>query len=201
MNNSMIRTLGILVAIVLVVGGFWWWASSTSMNISWLPFVGKKAVQETATTTEQVATTTTGVRVSRSNSDVASIVSTIPEASRFATLFVSSGVRTEVSGKGPYTIFVPTNGAFSQLSPGTLDGMNTAERKKMVQYHVVSGRAVDTDALESGTIVALSGDPLNFDVRDSDQIARVNSGIIMEAYTGKNGVVYLINSVLIPPGI
>lgn len=200
MSTNLNRFLIVAAVLLVLVAGFWWWASTTSIYIPWLPFGSKNVGAEHVATTTGEEPAQGGVpRTTRANSDVASIVSTIPEASRFATLFVSTGVRSQVSGNGPYTIFVPTNSAFTQLSPGTLENMNAADRKRMVQYHVVPGRAIDTDALESGNIEALSKDMLNFDVRDPDEIARVNSAIIMQAYNGKNGVVYLVNNVLVPP--
>ena len=128
-----------------------------------------------------------------------SIAEGLPDATRFSALLASTGVAAMLKGKGPYTIFVPTDRAMRELPASMLSSMTPAELKRLVEYHVVMGRAIDVDAVDSGTVQALSGDTLNLSVQEGDQSARVNSSVVLEGYTTKNGIVYLINSVLLPP--
>ena len=109
------------------------------------------------------------------------------------------GIKATIQGVGPYTVFVPTDGAFSLLESGTIANMSAAEKKRLVQYHVVSGRAIDPDAVKSGQIMALSKDVLNFEVSTTDKTARVNNSFFIKAYQGRNGIVYLVSAVLLPP--
>ena len=139
------------------------------------------------------------VAQSRVATDVPSIAEGLPDATRFSALLAQTGVAALLKGKGPYTIFVPTDRALRELPSGTLENMTAAQIKRLVEYHVVMGRAIDVDAVDTGTVQALSGDALNFSLQTGDQSARVNSSIVLEGYTTKNGIVYLINSVLLPP--
>lgn len=138
------------------------------------------------------------VAESHPSNDVASLAQGIPEAVRFAALLKSTGVEQELGSLASYTIFVPTDRAI-RLQAAELNGMSTNELKRFVRYHVVAGRAVDVNAVDSGTIQALSKDALNFSVQSGDESARVNSATVLQAYKGKNGVVYVINEALLPP--
>lgn len=187
-NNTMNPwVLGVL-AVVIIVGGVWLWNRDNS---------GLGGSDETATTTDSTLTPIT--QESRTSSDIASILDDIPEASTFTSLFRSSGVAASLSSTGIYTVFVPTNSAFALLPKGYLSGLSPTQEKRLVQYHVVSGKKLDIDAVNSGRITALSKDMLNFLVIDSGYNVQVNSSYAIKSYTAKNGIVYVINGVLIPP--
>jgi len=135
----------------------------------------------------------------RQATNVTTLAESLPDATRFATLLQTTGVGAMLSAGEPYTVFVPTDRALRQLPSGTIENMSAAQLKRLVQYHVVVGRAIDVDAVDSGTVQALSKDLLNLSINPGDQSARVNSSVVLEEYKGKNGIVYLINSVLLPP--
>lgn len=134
---------------------------------------------------------------SRVGSDVVSIAENITGASTFGSWLVSTGVGAQIRGAGPYTIFVPTDKAISTLPAGTFTNLSSAERRRFVQYHVISGRAVDVDAQISGGIAALSGDALNFS--NINNIPMVGSAIVIAEYKASNGIVYLVSGALVPP--
>jgi uncharacterized surface protein with fasciclin (FAS1) repeats len=193
-NNTGAWIAGVLVVLVLLGLGYWYFYGRTEAPAT--------EVEQQATTTPQANNTNTQNAVAREDrvsSDVASVVASIPEASRFAALFSSTGVSASVGASGTYTIFVPTDGAFNLLVPGTLDGLTAAERKRIIQYHVVSGKKLDIDAINTGNIMSLSKDALNFQVSDAGTSVQVNSSFAIKAYQAKNGIVYLINGVLLPP--
>jgi uncharacterized surface protein with fasciclin (FAS1) repeats len=135
----------------------------------------------------------------RQATTVTSIAEALPDATRFATLLQNTGVDKLLAKGQPYTVFVPTDRAMRELPPTMLSNMTPAELTRFVEYHVVVGRAIDVNAVDSGTVQSLAKDVLNFSINPGDQSARVNSSVVIEAYKGKNGIVYLINSVLIPP--
>jgi uncharacterized surface protein with fasciclin (FAS1) repeats len=130
---------------------------------------------------------------------ITAIAEGLPDATRFGTLLETSGVAAQLKGASSYTVFVPTDRALRLLQEGTLGNMNEVQLKRFVQYHVVVGRTIDVNATDSGTVQALSNDMLNFSLRSGDKSARVNNSIVLQAYKGKNGIVYLINNALIPP--
>jgi uncharacterized surface protein with fasciclin (FAS1) repeats len=134
----------------------------------------------------------------RPSDTVLTLAQHLSGASRFAELLSTPGIATQLKGPGPYTIFVPTNAAFGLLPPGTITKLSKSALLRLVEYHVVVGRAVDGTAQVSGTMQALSRDALNFSF-GPDHVPMVNSAIMVIKYNAKNGVVYLIDSVLIPP--
>jgi uncharacterized surface protein with fasciclin (FAS1) repeats len=139
------------------------------------------------------------VAENRQATTVSSIAENLPDATQFASLLQSTGVDKLIASGQPYTVFVPTDRAMHRLPPGMLSGMSAAQLKRLIEYHVVAGRAIDVNAVDSGQITALSKDALNFSINPGDQSARVNSSVVLEAYRGKNGVVYLVDNVLLPP--
>lgn len=189
MNENKGIWLGGLALLIVAVLGLWWFSASKSAGIL--------GVDNAATSTSGTKTNTPVSKVDRSSSDVVSIAQSISGASVFGGWLNSSGVAAQITGKGPYTIFVPTDAAVAKLKAGTFTNLSAAGKKRFVQYYIVKGRAIDADAQVSGTIPALSGDDLNFD--NTNNIAMVNSGIITAQYKGSNGIVYVINTVLVPP--
>ncbi len=173
-----------IVVIVLIILGIWWWA-----------LAGPMGSNQTASSTPEAVTGTVSVQT-RSASTVGAVVASIPNASRFAALFASTGVAGSLTNKGPYTIFVPSNAAMGATN---LSGYSSMQLKRLVQYHVVVGKKLDLDAVSSGTYVALSKDPLNFNVQPQTGVAYINSSYTLSEYKASNGIVYVISAVLVPP--
>jgi uncharacterized surface protein with fasciclin (FAS1) repeats len=113
-------------------------------------------------------------------------------------MFTGTGVGATLGAKGPYTVFVSTDAGFSLLPAGTVSRMTAAEKKRFVQYSIVSGRALDINAVNSGSVKTLSGDTLNFHV-GSTGLVQVNSSYALGAYKTSNGIVYVLNQPLLPP--
>jgi uncharacterized surface protein with fasciclin (FAS1) repeats len=196
MNENKGMWIWIVGIIVVVALGIWWLAASQNVDISggfFSQFLGSSAP---SSTTNQ--TTTTSGQQQQVSGDVVAVAEHLSGASTFATWLSSTGVGAQVTGKGPYTIFVPTDGAISQLPAGTFSNLSAAQKKRFVQYHVVVGREIDASAQTAGTIQALSGDALNFSY-GTNKIPMVDNAIIITQYKASNGVVYLVDNVLIPP--
>lgn len=199
MDQNRTRDIWIgVIALIIIAGlGIWWLSSANQSNGS------INATMATSTATSTAATSSAQniqepQAVNRGSQTVAAIAENISGASEFASLLTSTGVAAQLKGPGPYTVFVPTDGAFSQLPAGTISGLSAAAKKRFVEYSIVSGRAVNVTAEFSGSIQALSGDALNFSF-NATNIPMVNSGILITEYKASNGVVYLIDNVLIPP--
>ncbi len=194
-NNTWGWVVGVII-VLLVILGLWWLVSAN-------PATDNNGI---ATTTPQTATTTnTGtnpapvVSETRTSSTVAAIAASLTGSSNFEALLVSTGVAATLAGKGPYTLFIPTDSAYASLTPGTLSQATAAQKKRIAQYAVVSGKALDIDAVSSGTYAALSKDMLNFQVNLQKSTVMVNSGTAIRQYKASNGIVYVINAVLVPP--
>ena len=120
---------------------------------------------------------------------------------------------TTLKGKGPFTVFAPTNAAFGKLPAGTVEGLlkpeNKAQLAKILTYHVVSGNldaAAVLAAIESGNgkavLTTVSGGKLtgsieNGKVKLTDEAG--NSAFVTTVdLKGTNGVVHVIDGVLLP---
>ena len=160
--------IGIIALIVIVGLGIWWLASNSTPAANSTTATTTAATTTAATTTAQPPQT-----INRQSDTVLAIAESLSGTSEFTSLLTSSGVSAQLRGPGPYTIFVPTNGAFSQLPNGTISGLTAAGKKRLVEYHVISGRAINGTAVSSGSVQALSGDALNFSF-GTDNIPMVN---------------------------
>ncbi|MEK7108825.1 MAG: fasciclin domain-containing protein [Patescibacteria group bacterium] len=194
-NNNTWGWVAGTVVVILVILGIWWYVSANPA-----PAGG------TATTTPEVATTTGtgagGVAVSkeiRTSSTVAQVVASLSGSSNFQSLLVSTGAVASLTGKGPYTLFIPTNAAYASLTPGTIAKMTAAQKLRLAQYAIVTGKRLDIDAVSSGRYTALSKDPINFQVNLEDGSVLVNSGTVLRQYKASNGIVYVMDAVLVPP--
>jgi uncharacterized surface protein with fasciclin (FAS1) repeats len=189
-SKDTVKWISIIVIVVLVGIGLWWLMGQQS------------ALQGVTNNPNATSTTENGsagsVTVQNTPGTVANVIADIQNAGRFSQLLSQTGVGATLTGKGPYTVFVATDGAFGRLVPGTVNSLSAAELKRLVQYHIVVGRKLDADAVQSGQIQALSKDTLNFNVAAGNKVY-VNSGYVLSAYNASNGIVYVINSVLVPP--
>ena len=175
---------------MLIALGLWWVSSNQSVNSA-----TDMATSTAATTTTSSAT---GPAVSDMSGDtVNAIVASLSGVSEFQSLYSSTGVSAMVTAGGKYTVFVPLDTAFSNVTKGTISKMTAAQLKRLVEYQVISGKEVTVGTQTLGSVQTLSGDPLNFS--DTNNIPMVNSAIVVAEYKGSNGMVYVINDVLIPP--
>lgn len=119
-----------------------------------------------------------------------------------------SGLTDQASGKGPYTVFAPTNDAFDKLPTGTFDElMKPAAKSKLVKvlaYHVVKGKLKAADLQDGQKLKTLTGGTLTVN-KEGETVTIVdgagNSATINQAdIEATNGVVHSVDSVLMPAG-
>ena len=179
-----------LIGIFAVVLFIWWVSGNQA----------PAAPGSEGTTTAQQAVTGSKGAPSKTvaGTDIVSVAAGISNGSTFSSWLKSTGVASELSAKGTYTLFLPTNASIAQLPAGTFKNLSAAGQKRFVENHIISGKVIDVNAQVSSTIWTLSGDPLNFTRRDG-QPTLVGSSVIVAQYKASNGVVYVISGVLIPP--
>ncbi len=121
----------------------------------------------------------------------------IPGASTFVSLLDETGVTSELSASGTYTFFVPTNAAFAASPLGPLSSMSFADKKRLAEFHIVSGKMMSLDAVKSGYMTMLSRDDLNLNVFDVPNVE--SNSHVVATYRVSDGNIYLIDIVLQPP--
>ncbi len=105
-----------------------------------------------------------------------------------------------VANVGPFTVFAPTDEAFSKLPPGTLDDLMKPENKdklaNILKYHVTTS-ALSEFMLQDGMTLAMANDGKTTIKREGDKIM-INDANVVGSVKASNGMVYVIDKVLLP---
>ncbi len=132
------------------------------------------------------------------------IVATAVEAGSFNTLAAAlraAHLVETLQGKGPFTVFAPTDDAFKKLPAGTLDTLLKPENRQqlasILKYHVVSGRIFASDAVQAGTFKTLLGSSAQLRIRDG-QLYVNGARIVKTDLETTNGVIHVIDEVILP---
>ena len=133
------------------------------------------------------------------------IVETAVAAGSFKTLATAlqaAGLVETLKGKGPFTVFAPTDEAFAKLPAGTLDNLLKPENKEKLKgillYHVVSGRVPSASIKGEAKPATLQGSTL--DVKAGSGGVTVNGAKVVKAdVKATNGVIHVIDAVVLPP--
>jgi uncharacterized surface protein with fasciclin (FAS1) repeats len=139
----------------------------------------------------QTKTTQTIVEVAASNPDFETLVAAIKAA----------GLAETLSGKGPFTVFAPTDDAFAKLPPGTLEDLLKPENKEklvsILTYHVVSGKVKAADVVKLKSATTVNGKAAAVMV-DGSSVKVDAANVVATDIPASNGVIHVIDTVLIP---
>jgi uncharacterized surface protein with fasciclin (FAS1) repeats len=134
------------------------------------------------------------------------IVDTAVAAGPFTTLakaLTAADLVATLKGPGPFTVFAPTDEAFAKLPPGTLDNLlkpeNQAMLRRVLTYHVVAGKTLAADVVKVSSAKAVSGDALSIKV-NSGTVMVDRARVVKTDIAASNGVIHVIDAVLLPPG-
>ena len=134
-----------------------------------------------------------------------SLVTTAVEAGSFKTLAAAlkaAGLVAALEGKGPFTVFAPTDAAFAKLPKGTVASLlkpeNKAKLTAILTYHVVAGRAFSEAVVKTDSVKTLQGRKVRVSVRDGSVFVN-NAKVVATDINASNGVIHVIDSVLMPP--
>jgi len=122
-----------------------------------------------------------------------------PEFSILVDAVVKAGLDSTLANGGPFTIFAPTNAAFedlfSQLGVNGIDDLTAEQLTPILLYHVVNGSVFSTD-LANGIVPTLNGSDLQVDLTNGVMIN--DAEVVQPDVQATNGVIHVINKVLIP---
>jgi len=109
-----------------------------------------------------------------------------------------------LKGEGPFTVFAPTDEAFAKLPEGTVDNLLKPENKellvKILTYHVVSGKVMSGDiAGKKMAVTTVAGPEANIDATDDVMIN--DATVIAADVAASNGVIHVIDTVIMPPAM
>jgi len=148
------------------------------------------------TTAAPPATTTQAA-----SADIVALAKKTPDLSTLVAAVTAGDLATTLQGKGPFTVFAPTNQAFSDIQ-STVDTLlkpaNKADLQKVLTYHVVPGTYTAADLKDGQELTTVQGQKLTVSVNGST--VKVNDATVeMADVNASNGVVHVIDKVLVPP--
>lgn len=139
-----------------------------------------------------------------SQEDKKDIVDTAVSAGSFNTLtkaLQAAGLVDTLKGKGPFTVFAPTDEAFAKLPPGTLEDLLKPENKEKLRailtYHVVPGEVTAAQVVKLKSAKTVNGQMLIIVVKDGTVMVD-NAKVIKTDIMASNGVIHVIDTVLMP---
>ena len=131
------------------------------------------------------------------------IVETAVAAGSFTTLakaLTAAGLVETLKGKGPFTVFAPTDEAFAKLPAGTLEKL-LADKKALVDvltYHVVAGKVMAADVSKLARAKTVQGQEVSVSATGGKVL--INDATVVKADIGaSNGVIHVIDKVILPP--
>jgi uncharacterized surface protein with fasciclin (FAS1) repeats len=136
------------------------------------------------------------------------IVDTAVKAGSFKTLVAAvqaAGLVDTLKGKGPFTVFAPTDDAFAKLPKGTVETLLKPENKKklasILTYHVAAGRydaaRITASKAKQFGLKSVQGSDIAVDLRSGVKVSGAN--VVKTDVAASNGVIHVIDSVIMPP--
>jgi len=137
---------------------------------------------------------------------ITDIVASNPDFSTLLAAVQAADLGDVLAGEGPYTVFAPTNDAFAALPEGTLDTLlkpkNQDQLAAILTYHVVPAEVMAAD-VTSGDVTTVNGEDISISVEGSDVIITDGQGnqamVTQTDIEASNGVIHVIDAVLLPP--
>jgi uncharacterized surface protein with fasciclin (FAS1) repeats len=149
------------------------------------PSAGQSAVQDDESAKDVV-------KVAAGSKDHSTLVAAVKQAELVDAL----------SNAGPFTVFAPVNAAFDKLPAGTVESLMKPESKEklqdILQYHVFVG-SLKTDLMQNGqTLNQVNGGNITITKKDGKVMVN-NSATIIASIPASNGIIHVIDAVLLPP--
>jgi uncharacterized surface protein with fasciclin (FAS1) repeats len=163
------------------------------------------ANNETQSTTEEATAVAGGQSAVQDNESAKDVVKVAGDSKDHTTL-VAAVKQAELvdvlSNAGPFTVFAPTNEAFNKLPKGTVDDLMKPENKEklqdILQYHVYVGN-LKTDMMSDGqTFNQVNSGNITISKKDGKVVVN-NSANIVATIQASNGIIHVIDAVLLPP--
>jgi len=136
--------------------------------------------------------------------DIVDTIAGTPNLSTLAAVIKAAGIADLLKGKGPFTVFAPTDEAFKRLPASAMTNLTKPENReqlvKLLTYHVVPARlaAKDMDGKMFNT-KSLNGKEIEIDADDPGEGIKINKGKVTQPDSAAdNGVIHEINRVLLP---
>ncbi len=139
--------------------------------------------------------------VSFAQISVVDVIVNSPDHNTLEVAVIAAELADDLSGPGPFTVFAPTDAAFAALPAGVVDALlvdPTGDLAQILLYHVVSGTALSTSLTDGQTITTLQGEDITVTIGMNGVMIN-NATVVVADIVADNGVVHVIDAVLLPP--
>jgi uncharacterized surface protein with fasciclin (FAS1) repeats len=196
MQNNKTTMVALVSVFVLIIGGVGIYALASSND----------EPKNSGTETSQTAPTTPKETSTMNNKSIVTLATENSSLSTLATAVTKAELVETLNGTGPFTVFAPTNDAFTALPAGTLDTLLMPENKTQLQtilkYHVVAGKVMSSDLSNGQVVKTVQGNSLTVRIDGSKVMLEDATGAMAQVVTAdvaaSNGVVHVINKVVMP---
>ena len=142
------------------------------------------------------------VKDEESAKDVVKIAAGSKDHTTLVAAIKQADLVNSLSNAGPFTVFAPTNAAFDKVPKETLDNLmkdeNKAQLQDILQYHVYVG-TLKTEMMEDGqTLNQVNGGNITVTKKDGKVVIN-NSATVIVSIPASNGIIHVIDAVLLPP--
>ena len=149
----------------------------------------------------ETTASTTATTMAMTDETIAAVATGNKDLSTLVAALKAGDLVTTLEGKGPYTVFAPTNAAFADIQ-STVDTLlepgNKTDLQQVLTYHVVPGTYTAADLKDGQKLKTVEGQDLTVSIKDG--VVKVNDATVEATdITASNGVVHVINKVLVPP--
>jgi uncharacterized surface protein with fasciclin (FAS1) repeats len=143
-----------------------------------------------------------GVKDEQSQKNVVQVAISSKDHTTLVKAIQAASLVDALSNAGPFTVFAPTNAAFDKLPAGTLDGLLKPEKKEdladILQYHVSVG-VYNAEQLQDGQKLGqVNGGNITITKKDGKLVVNGTANVIA-SIPASNGVIHVIDAVLLPP--
>lgn len=167
-----------------------------------LPIVSSCASQTAQAPTAPATTPPASSPTPQADGTIAEVAAANPALKNLTAALQAGGLTETLKGQGPFTIFAPTDQAFSvvpaALRQRLLQPQNRKTLTRILSYHVVPGE-LSSSQLNSGTIKTLEGQTLA--VQTGSQVTVNNAKVTQPDIQASNGVIHVIDRILVPPDV
>ena len=131
---------------------------------------------------------------------VVDVIVNSPDHNTLEAAVIAADLAGTLSGDGPFTVFAPTDDAFANLPAGTVDALlnDIPTLTAILTYHVVGATALSSDLSDGQVIATLNGKDVNVTI-NNDGVFINDAQVTVADITTDNGVVHVIDAVLLPP--
>ena len=133
---------------------------------------------------------------------VVDIIVNSPDHTTLEAAVIAAGLADDLSGTGPFTVFAPTDAAFNALPAGTVAALlnDIPALTNILTYHVVGAEAFSTDLTDGQMIMTLQGSDVEVTINGNGVFIN-NAQVTVADLEAENGVVHVINAVLLPASV